>query len=420
MKNLLLPLFALLAVSAFAQSEDSYYPYNPDYDGDTVIGTPDLLGFLVVYGEAYLPDGVLPIENGGTGEDSVEGIRSALGITVFEDVTPAGEQNSSGIVQGDIEITGKFVQGYGCTATGSFAHASGRNNTASGFYSNATNQNCTATGICSSAEGEGTTASSTAAHAEGFLTVASGIGAHAEGYQTETSANYSHSEGYQTEATNTAAHAEGWNTVASGLYSHAENRNTIANSTCAHAEGEGTSALADAAHSEGFQSVATGFASHAEGYQTESIGSYSHAAGRGSVATATASSAVGYNLIADQDYSSVVGQYNEADRDGTLFVVGAGENDSERANAFEVSAGGALLNGDLEVSGNINMNGTNLLQVIAGLQAQIDALQAELDGMLGGEQAILHQDYLACARWTWLATQQQIQLARLVSHISQS
>ena len=56
-----------------------------------------------------------------------------------------------------------------------------------------------------------------------------------------------------------------------------------------------------------------------------------------------------------------------------------------RANAFEVSANGALVNGDLEVSGSISMDGVTLLQIIAGLQEQIDQLQAELDGMLGGE-----------------------------------
>ncbi len=385
MKKLLLPIFALLSHGAIAQSDIELLPYNPDFDGDGNIGAPDLLGFLPTYGETFQPEGVLPVEFGGTGETSVNGIKSVIGVTVFEDITPAGQQNSAGLVQGDIFVTGTSSQGDGCAATGNFANASGRYSIASGYYSNASNQNCSAQGICSHAEGEGTTALSTAAHSEGMLTTAQGTGSHAEGFQTETTANYCHAEGYQTSATNTASHAEGWNTEASGLYSHAENRNTIANSTCAHAEGEGTSALADAAHSEGFQSIATGFASHAEGYQTESIGSYSHASGRGSIATATASAAVGYNVIADQQYSTAVGQFNEADRVGTLFVVGSGESEEMRANAFEVSANGALVNGDLEVSGSISMDGVNLLQIIAGLQEQIDQLQAELDGMLGGE-----------------------------------
>jgi len=385
MKKLLLPLFALLSVGAIAQSDNELLPYNPDFDGDGNIGAPDLLGFLPTYGETFQPEGVLPVEFGGTGETTVNGIKSLIGVTVFEDITPTGQQNSAGLVQGDIVVSGTLSQGDGCAATGNFANASGRFSLATGYYSNASNQNCEAQGICSHAEGEGTTAISTASHSEGMLTTAQGIGSHAEGYQTETTANYCHAEGYQTEATNTASHAEGWNTEASGLYSHAENRNTVADATCAHAEGEGTSALADAAHSEGFQSVASGFASHAEGYQTESFGSYSHASGRGSLAFATASAAVGYNVIADQQHSTAVGQFNEVDRVGTLFVVGSGESEEMRANAFEVGADGALVNGDLEVSGNINLGGENLLQIIAELQEQIDQLQAELDGILVGE-----------------------------------
>lgn len=385
MKNLLLPLFALLSIGAFAQSDNELLPYNPDFDGDGMIGSPDLLGFLPSFGSEFQVDGVLPVDLGGTGVSSLDSLKHALEITVFEDITAVGQQNSAGLVQGDIVVTGTFTQGEGSAATGSFAHASGRFSLATGYYSFASNQNCTATGICSSAEGEGTTSSSTASHSEGMLTTAFGTGSHAEGYQTETSANYCHSEGYQTIASNIAAHSEGWNTVASGLYSHAENRNTVANSTCAHAEGEGTSALADAAHSEGFQSVATGFASHAEGYQTESIGSYSHASGRGAVASATASAAVGYNVIADQQYSTVVGQFNEADRVGTLFVVGDGASDAVRSNAFEVSSDGAVVNGDLVVSGGISLDGQELLQIIFGLQAQIDALQEDLDAVIGGE-----------------------------------
>ena len=80
-----------------------------------------------------------------------------------------------------------------------------------------------------------------------------------------------------------------------------------------------------------------------------------------------------------------MGQYNEADRVGTLFVVGNGESDAARSNAFEVSSDGALVNGDLEVGGVLSIDGANFLQIIAGLQAQIDALQAEVDALSGGE-----------------------------------
>ena len=90
-------------------------------------------------------------------------------------------------------------------------------------------------------------------------------------------------------------------------------------------------------------------------------------------------------MTADQQYSTVVGQFNEIDRVGTLFVVGDGESESDRSNAFEVSSDGTLVNGDLVVSGGISLNGQELLQIISGLQSQIDALQAELDAMIGAE-----------------------------------
>jgi hypothetical protein len=149
MKNLLLPLFTLLSISAFAQSDNELLPYNPDFDGDGSIGSPDLLGFLPTFGEAFQPEGILPVEFGGTGETTVDGIKSLIEVTVFEDITPVGQQNSAGLVQGDVVITGTSTQGDGCAATGNYANASGRFSLATGNYSNASNQNCNATGICS-------------------------------------------------------------------------------------------------------------------------------------------------------------------------------------------------------------------------------------------------------------------------------
>jgi hypothetical protein len=35
------------------------YPYNPDEDNNQLIGSPDLLGFLSYYGEAFTPDPIL-------------------------------------------------------------------------------------------------------------------------------------------------------------------------------------------------------------------------------------------------------------------------------------------------------------------------------------------------------------------------
>ena len=296
MKKIILPLFILLSISTFAQTNNELLPYNPDVDGNGIIGSPDLIGFLPLYGENFQADGVLPIELGGTGETSITDIRTTLNISAFQDDTLDG-----GIVNGTFKVTETFNHGFGNSVTGAYAQASGRNNIASGTYSFASNQNCSATSICASAQNEGTTASGVASHAEGFTTLASG------------------------------------------------------------------------------------FSSHAEGRNTTASGDYSHAQGRNSEATNNAATAIGYGVVADQENSLVVGKHNEENREGTLFVVGDGEGDAARSNAFEVSSDGALVNGDLVVSGGISLDGQELLQIIAGLQAQIDALQAEIDGMIGGE-----------------------------------
>lgn len=75
-----------------------------------------------------------------------------------------------------------------------------------------------ASGYASHAEGAYTTASGWAAHVEGTDTTASGKTSHAEGNWTNATAFAAHSEGYATHATETCAHAGGWYVIASGKY----------------------------------------------------------------------------------------------------------------------------------------------------------------------------------------------------------
>jgi hypothetical protein len=183
MKYIFLPLMALMSVVGLAQSDNDTMPYNPDYDGNGDIGSSDLVGFLPLYGSSFVTEGPVPISNGGTGEVTLGDARAAFLISVFSDITPAGEANSAGLVEGELVVTGSVSQGEGSAATGDFSQASGRFCTASGFYSQATNQNCSASGICSSASGEGTAALATGAHSEGVLTIAGGVASHSEGCQ---------------------------------------------------------------------------------------------------------------------------------------------------------------------------------------------------------------------------------------------
>ena len=281
------PLFLLVLMLSFGITASAQWPYNPNADGDTLIGTGDVLELLTLFGLPWEDEGVLGLESGGTGAASADAARDSLGLSAICDSTTVQGINTYvwTWVEDDMRVTGQMAQGRNVVASGSFASAMGDGSDATGNYSHATNRNTTASGTCSSAMGEGTEATGTAAHSQGMFTDATGTTAHAQGYNTKALSNYAHSEGYGSIANNTAAHAEGWNTLASGLFSHASNRNTVASATCAHAVGEGTEATADASASEGYYTVASGFAGHAEGYQT--------------TASAYASSAGGYYTVAD-------------------------------------------------------------------------------------------------------------------------
>jgi hypothetical protein len=359
-------LLTLLMVGAAPNMLSAQWPYNPNADGDSLIGTGDVLQLLTLFGLPWEDEGVLGIESGGTGAASADSARVALGISFLADSTTTVGVNTYvwTWAEGRMRITEQLAQGRNVSANGSYASALGDGAEATGNYSHATNRNTTATGTCSSAMGEGTEATGTAAHAQGMFTDATGTTSHAQGYNTKALANYAHSEGYGCQATNTAAHAEGYNTTASGFFSHSSNRNTVASATCAHAVGEGTQATADASHSEGFYSVASGFAGHAEGYET--------------LASGYASSANGYYTVADQPYQTAVGKYNTANQTAALFVVGNGSAVDDRSNAFSVDE-----NGNAILAGNLEFSDINLQDTLENLNARITQLEALIENLLG-------------------------------------
>ena len=321
----IISVFSMLffAVSlGFSQETVNPMPYNPDSDGSGAITVIDLVDFLIFYGNPFVVEGAIPIENGGTGAITAEDARLALAISLFSDISALGEENPSSQITGDLTVTGKLQQGSATIADGD--------------YSSALGVSTSATGYASYAEGQNTTAS------------------------------------------NTTAHAEGYGTTASGFFSHAENRNSTATATCAHAEGENTSATADASHSEGMNTLSSGFTAHAEGFGSIASAAYSHAGGRYSTASATGSFAHGFQLIADQNYSTTLGQYNLENRAGTILVVGNGTADTLRSNIFEIDDVGGLLNGNFTISGSITANGVDLVDENAALSNSIIALETEI------------------------------------------
>jgi hypothetical protein len=255
-----------------------------------------------------------------------------------------GEGNTAGVSTGQIFTETNNLRG---------SFSVGRNNRASGTASLANGQFNTASGLWSHAEGESTFAH-TRAHSEGLYTIASGDSSHAEGVYTTATATGAHSEGYYTTASGVNSHAEGEGTLASGIRAHAEGNYTVASGTSAHAEGSGTIASGSYSHAEGWNTIALGAYSHAEGYntrtpgqfshaegnQTLTSGDYSHAKGYFTTASGYASFAAGAGVVATASYQVAVGQYNALNNTSSIFIVGAGQNASQRKDGFSVESDG--------------------------------------------------------------------------------
>lgn len=139
--------------------------------------------------------GVIPIANGGTG-------------------------NNAGYIQ-----TGRKAN----TTIGDGATAEGTRNTASGNQSHAEGVDTLASNTAAHAEGSNTQATGSSSHAEGGGgVVASGGSSHAEGVSTQASGNYSHAEGQGAKAQATGTHAQNYYATASGNYSSAAGYYTTA------------------------------------------------------------------------------------------------------------------------------------------------------------------------------------------------
>lgn len=282
------------------------------------------------------------------------------------------------------------------TASGINAFSAGEDTVASGRNSVALGNSTKANGIASVAEGFGTITEDVNTHAEGYRTQALKEGAHAEGKETIANAKFAHAEGEFTVASARAAHAEGakfealdnednvvatYTNEASGEGSHVEGCGTKVTAQGAHAEGVGAwdrktlefvynRATGTGSHVEGRGTLATKQGAHAEGLKTQAIGEYTHAqgvdgiaegrgsmvAGYGCVTTADAKYAIaaGDTLIATAEGQAVFGKYN-TENDEALFIVGDGESDTNRHNAFEVTSRDGVVSlkvGEMEITEN--------------------------------------------------------------------
>lgn len=249
--------------------------------------------------ECYLyklaTDGVPGGSGGGTVDLSDYAKKEDL---VGQKTTDGGEIFNN--YENNIATTNSHAEGSNTKAYGEKSHAEGFN-TIAGTKTENDDGTITYGGQYAHAEGNGTTASDIASHAEGISTTASNIASHAEGYGTKAFGMYSHAEGFSTTASGSYSHAEGISTTASGAYSHTEGAGTAASGNKSHAEGEGTEA--------------SGETSHAEGYNTKASSNYQH----------------------------VQGKFNIEDTNGKYaFIIGNGEDNSNRSNAFAIDWNGLI------------------------------------------------------------------------------
>lgn len=173
------------------------------------------------------------------------------------------------------------------------------------------------------------------AAAFGGYSAATGKRAFACGSSTLAEGAYSHTEGVDTYAADAAGHAEGRQSSALGYVAHAEGDRTVASGSTAHAEG--------------YKTKATGNSSHAQGEETTASGFCSYASGKYSVASGEYSSAHGLGTVADGYGQTAVGTYNTRNSNA-LFVVGRGEWDSLRADAFSINNDGSMTFGGVRVT----------------------------------------------------------------------
>ncbi len=135
--------------------------------------------------------------------------------------------------------------------------------------------------------------------------------------------------------------------IASGQYSSSSGAMTKATGDFSSARGNMTTASGAAAEASGVNSVASGLASNANNSSTAS-GDYS--------------SSYGYYTVADSENQFALGKFNVIDSENKYaFIVGNGENDSNRSNAFAVDWDGKIYVGNSTVGIDIINLQTNLV-----------------------------------------------------------
>ena len=211
----------------------------------------------------------------------------------------------------------------------------GSGTTASGDFSTAMGYASDASGYSSTAMGYGSEASGDLSTAMGIVTTASGDSSTAMGYGSEASGYSSTAMGYGSEA--------------SGDFSTAMGGVTIASEDFSTAMGSGTTASGYSSTAMGYASEASGYSSTAMGIGTTASGDWSTAMGFRTIASGDLSTAMGSGTEAPSFAEMAIGRYNTTyeptdieswDENDRLFVVGNGNSDTNKNDAFTVLKNG--------------------------------------------------------------------------------
>lgn len=243
-----------------------------------------------------------------------------------------------------------------------------------------------ASGIASHAEGYLTEATGNFAHAEGLGAKAIGRSAHAEGTETVAQGDVSHAEGTRSKAFGNESHAEGYETTANSHFTHAEGYQTFAGYDETYTYGDDDKCRGQYAHAEGEGTKAINYSAHAEGKFTLAAGTASHAGGEGAEATGLRSFAHGWYTKAKEADQFVVGKFN-ADNADALFVVGNGEDEGHRSNAFVVDKNGKAYvkgNQELATKADATYTGDNNITITDKNKIQLNHELIAIDKVQGG------------------------------------
>lgn len=240
---------------------------------------------------------------------------------------------------GESQASGKrsFACGTTTIAKGAYSFASGDNSVALGNDSFVCNYATTAQGMASFAQGVETQVKTTLYAKPSGSSSAGGTGGDAPSVPT-------------TDVNGQGAAAMGVKTQSNGYGSLATGISTISNNT-------GT-------FTSGVNTFANGFGAVAVGTSSEADGTDSFAGGTSSWAKKDNSFAFGNGVQTLNEDETVVGRYNATSGKlgGDLFVVGKGESDSNRSDAFRVTRSGQAY---LAASGTDNEHVARMADVYA-------------------------------------------------------